>query len=231
MKSFTAVSVAALATLASATPMKRDNAQGIDISAFQPNINWSSVKNDIDFVYIKATEGVSYRNPSFSSQWSGATNANLIRGAYHFAHPNSGPGADQAQYFHSNGGGWSDDGYTLPGSLDIEYAPKGNSCYGLSQSSMSNWIGDFSDEYHSLTGRNPVIYTTTDWWKTCTGNDDSFGNSNPLWIAHYTSDPGPLPAGWDGAAFWQFADKGSDPGDQDYFGGDMQTLVDFATGK
>lgn len=32
--------------------------KGIDVSAYQPNVNWATVKaNGIKFVYIKATEG------------------------------------------------------------------------------------------------------------------------------------------------------------------------------
>ena len=49
-------------------------------------------------------------------------------------------------------GGWSSDGITLPGALDIEYAPSGNECYGLSQSAMVSWIKDFSNTYHSSVG-------------------------------------------------------------------------------
>lgn len=50
----------------------------------------------------------------------GATNAGVIRGAYHFARPDISSGATQATYFTTNGGGWSADGITLPGALDIE---------------------------------------------------------------------------------------------------------------
>ncbi|OAT02942.1 N,O-diacetylmuramidase [Blastomyces dermatitidis ER-3] len=46
-------------------------------------------------------------------------------------------GAEQANYFLAHGGGWSDDGITLPGMLDIETNPNGNQCYGLSASSGS----------------------------------------------------------------------------------------------
>jgi hypothetical protein len=51
---------------------------------------------------------------------SGATNAGLIRGGYHFARPDVSSGATQANYFLAHGGGWSADGRTLPGALDIE---------------------------------------------------------------------------------------------------------------
>lgn len=35
---------------------------------------------------------------------------------------------------------------------------------------------------------------------------------------------GTLPAGWSYETFWQFADSGSNPGDQDIFNGDMAGL-------
>jgi GH25 family lysozyme M1 (1,4-beta-N-acetylmuramidase) len=61
---------------------------------------------------------------------------------------------------------------------------------------MTAWIRDFSDTYHSKTGRYPTIYTTTSWWKQCTGNAGGFQNNNPLWIAHWASSVGELPAGY-----------------------------------
>ena len=90
----------------------------------------------------------------------------------------------QADYFVAHGGGWSADGQTLPGALDIEYNPYGpNECYGYSQAQMVEWIQSFSDQYHARTTRYPVIYTTLDWWVACTGNSPIFGNNNPLWLA------------------------------------------------
>lgn len=40
----------------------------------------------------------------FPANFAGAANASLIRGAYHYAHPNLTTGAAQAQYFLNNGG-------------------------------------------------------------------------------------------------------------------------------
>ncbi|KAL4064684.1 putative N,O-diacetyl muramidase [Scleroderma yunnanense] len=205
--------------------IERSKPKGIDVSSHQPNINWKGVaRNDISFAYIKATEGISYKSPKFHSQYTGAATAGLIRGAYHFARPDVSSGARQAMHFLANGGGWTDDGITLPGALDMEYNPYGAKCYGLGTSGMVSWIQDFSNTYHSRTGRYPVIYTTTEWWKTCTGNSAAFGATNPLWIARYASEIGALPAGWESASFWQHADSGPNPGDADLFNGDMDAL-------
>ncbi|KAF9968886.1 hypothetical protein BGZ73_009089 [Actinomortierella ambigua] len=200
--------------------------RGVDVSSYQPSVNWQSLKNGgIEFAYIKATEGTTYKNPKFNSQYIGATNAGLIRGSYHFAQPGSSSGAAQATYFLKNGGGWSGDGITLPGALDLEAG-----CYGLSQSAMVNWIKDFSNTYYATAKRYPVIYTTTSWWKQCTGNNASFGSQNPLWIARWASSVGELPAGWSYHTFWQYADHGEFPGDQDTFNGDSAGLKRFARG-
>jgi len=203
---------------------------GIDVSAYQGNINWGSIARYIDFSYAKATEGTYYTNPYFYNQYEGPYYAGLIRGAYHFAIPNNSSGKTQADYFIAHGGGWSADGKTLPGALDIEYNPYGSECYYLTQSQMVSWIWSFVHEYAYREHAYPVIYSTTDWWKTCTGNNGGFGNYDPLWIANYSaSNGGPLPSGWGFYTFWQYADHGSLPGDQDVFNGAYTQLKTLAT--
>ena len=202
---------------------------GLDVSGYQGAVNWGSVAaKGAKFAYVKATEGTTYTDPTFAHQYNGSYNAGLIRGAYHFARPNLSSGAAQADYFVAHGGGWSKDGKTLPPMLDIEYAPSGDQCYGLSQASMRNWIQSFSNEMHAKTTRYVTVYTTTDWWTKCTGNWSGLSQTNPLFIARYSSSPGTLPAGWGTWTFWQFADSGKFPGDQDQFNGSATRLLALA---
>jgi len=203
---------------------------GIDVSSYQGNINWSVVAPHIDFVYAKATEGTYYTNPDFTNQYLGPYNAGLIRGAYHFGIPNNSGGATQADYFVAHGGGWSADGKTLPGALDIEYNPYGSECYGLTQSQMTSWIHAFANEYAFKEHVYPVIYSTFNWWSTCTGNASGFSNNDPFWIACYCSTAGTLPAGYGFYTFWQYADSGAEPGDQDVFNGTYSRLQALALG-
>ncbi|HEY3754340.1 MAG TPA: lysozyme [Pseudonocardiaceae bacterium] len=204
---------------------------GLDVSSFQGAVNWATVAaNGAKFAYMKATEGTYYQNPDFSQQYNGSFGNGLIRGAYHFATPNTTTGAVQADYFVAHGGGWSADGKTLPGLLDIEYNPYGAECYGLSAAGMVNWILSFSNEYHAKTGRFPVIYTTTDWWSTCTGSQGDFSSTNPLMLACYCASPGTMPYHWALQTIWQFADSGTFPGDQDQFNGTVARLQALATG-
>jgi GH25 family lysozyme M1 (1,4-beta-N-acetylmuramidase) len=206
--------------------------RGMDVSGYQGNVNWSSAySKGARFAYIKATEGTGYVNPYFAQQYNGSYNVGMIRGSYHFARPNISSGATQADYFVAHGGGWSRDGKTLPGALDIEWNPySGGTCYGLSQTGMVAWIKAFSDEYHRKTTRWPVIYTATSWWSQCTGNRGDFTSTNPLWVARYASAPGTLPYAWGFYTFWQNADSGTFPGDQDVFNGAYDRLQALANG-
>jgi GH25 family lysozyme M1 (1,4-beta-N-acetylmuramidase) len=204
---------------------------GMDVSGYQGNVDWSAAwSGGGRFAYVKATESTSYTNPYFTQQYNGSYNVGMIRGAYHFATPDTSGGATQADYFIAHGGGWSADGKTLPGALDIEYNPYGASCYGLSKAGMVNWIHAFANEYHAREGVYPVIYSTFDWWNTCTGNSSGFATTSPFWIAKYSSSAGTLPAGYDYYTFWQHADSGVFPGDQDYFNGDTSRLKALALG-
>ena len=214
--------------LAAATP-------GIDVSHYQGGIDWGAVRTANNFVYMKATEGTTYRDPNFNSYYTGSYNAGLIRGAYHFGLPDRTSGAAQAQYFVSHGGGWSRDGKTLPPMLDIEYNPYGATCYGLSTGAMSQWIADFSNEVQRLTSRFPVIYTTTNWWNQCTGSNPNFAAANPLFVARYASSVGALPAGWGFYTIWQYSSSGHTPGiggnvDSDTFNGAPDRLLALANG-
>nr|VWP02528.1 Epa2p [Ganoderma boninense] len=229
------LALAVAAVSASPTPeleARASKPKGIDVSNWQGTVNFSTAKSHgVEFAYIKATEGTTYVDPTFSSHWESATKAGILRGAYHFAHPAGSSGAAQAEYFIAHGGGWSKDGRTLPGALDIEYNPSGSECYGMTHGQIVAFVKDFSDTYHKKTSVYPIIYTTTDWWKTCTGNSAEFGKTNPLWLADWSSSIGELPAGWKYATFWQYADKGSlGPGDQDEFNGTYDGLKKIASG-
>jgi len=198
---------------------------GIDVSGWQGNVDWNYWWNQGKrFVWVKATESTTYTNPYFAQQYNGSYNRGFIRGAYHFALPNKSSGAAQARYFSDHGGGWSGDGKTLPGALDMEYNPYGSTCYGLSKSAMTNWIRDFSNTYKARWNKYPAIYTSTSWWNQCVGS--SFGSTNPLWVARYSSSVGTLPYGWSYYTVWQYS---SSPIDQNTFNGSYDRLQVFAT--
>nr|WSS71188.1 lysozyme [Streptomyces sp. NBC_01175] len=205
--------------------------EGVDVASHQGNVAWSTLWNSgVKWAYVKATEGTYYKNTYFTQQYTGSYNVGMIRGTYHFATPDTTSGAAQANYFVDNGGGWSKDGRTLPGVLDIEWNPYGAQCYGKTQAAMVSWIRDFVNTYKARTGRDAVIYTATSWWKDCTGNNAGFGTTNPLWVARYNTTVGELPAGWGVYTIWQYTSSGPTVGDHNHFNGALDRVVALANG-
>lgn len=204
--------------------------KGIDVSVYQGSINWTEVKAaGISFAYIRATEGSTYRDPDFSANYLNAYYAKVIRGAYTYAVPSASSGATQATYFAEHGGAWSADNLTLPGMLDLE-----GGCYGMSKTSMDSWILSFYNTYKSKTGRDVVIYTSPNWWDTCTGGWSGMSTRSPLYVADWTSASSPtIPSGFPYATLWQYTDAGSVSGisgavDRDRFNGSAARLLALA---
>jgi GH25 family lysozyme M1 (1,4-beta-N-acetylmuramidase) len=201
---------------------------GMDVSSHQGAVNWTTAwNNGAKFAYVKATEGTTFQNPDFAQQYNGSFNVGMIRGAYHFALPDRSTGAAQGNFFVDHGGGWSNDGKTLPPAIDLEFNPYGATCYGKTQTQMVAWIHDIANTVKARTGRDPVFYTATSWWTECTGNSAAFSN-NPLWIPRYASSVGALPASWTFQTIWQNADSGVFPGDQNKFNGALDRVQAFA---
>src|SRR5205823_9556127 len=158
---------------------------GIDVSSHDhstADINWAgAAAGGTAFTYVKATEGFSYVNPYFDTDYQAAKNAGLYAGTYAFGRPDLGDPAGQADFFIDQSL-WTGDSRTLIPFLDIEWPYISlhlPACWGLSPAAMSTWIRAFLNEMQARIGRPPMIYTNKYWWNPCTGNDASFG-SYPL---------------------------------------------------
>ncbi|SBT52780.1 GH25 family lysozyme [Micromonospora narathiwatensis] len=217
---------------ASATTPPGYTIRGIDVSSHDHTlgpIDWPGVAaNGYKFAYIKATEGQTYLNPYFAEDYRAAKAAGLLVGAYHFARPDSRNPVAEANYFIDNAR-FAKDRQTLVPMLDLEwpYWSGAPACYGLTPTELSNWIRAFSNQVRARIGRPVMIYTNTNWWNPCTGNDASFGD-HPLDIAGYTATRPPLPAGWTTEAIWQYAPGNpSQPANhsQNVFNGDYAALT------
>ena len=89
---------------------------GIDISMFQSTINFNNIPAEIKYVYIKATEGVDYVDPSFISLYNKVKVTNKKFGFYHFFSEKTDP-AKQAEDFYNAIKGKN---YSLIPVLDVE---------------------------------------------------------------------------------------------------------------
>ncbi|KAL6233044.1 hypothetical protein BDW75DRAFT_242371 [Aspergillus navahoensis] len=231
-----------LVSIAAATVPPSENGtvtRGIDLFEIHLPVNWkTAVAEGVEFVFVKATEGIAYRNLRFKSQTgsavavSSSSNTTILHGAVHFALASHSTGAAQADFFISHGGNWTADGATLPGVLEMEGNISGKLCHGMSPAEITDWMMDFSDRYMEVTGRRPMLFLSAGWWEKCAGNNETFAGEHPLWLANWADEMGDLPAGWDKATFWQYSGTAGNgvSGEGDVFFGNKMELVRFARG-
>ncbi|MBT3224169.1 MAG: glycoside hydrolase family 25 protein, partial [Proteobacteria bacterium] len=206
-------------------------ARGIDISNHNKDIPWRTIvdKGVIDFVYVKASEGIHEVDPRFEANWSMLEKCHIKRGAYHYYEPRH-PADKQAQHFLKTLEG---DPGELPIALDIEkaFGTKQKNC-GKLLSEVSDWVATVS----AATHKPVIIYSYHQFWtKNLDCADDAAATplldqlaAQPLWIADVDPTPAPVTLpGWNDWVFWQYSYKGSVGGgglDLDRFNGDKEAL-------
>ncbi|WP_109830083.1 glycoside hydrolase family 25 protein [Reichenbachiella versicolor] len=196
---------------------------GCDISHWNGQVNWTALKKtDITFLFIKATQGLTYVDPDFEENWTTARNYGFLRGAYHFYQPQNDPQL-QAEHFLKTVE--LEKGDILP-VLDIEISN------GVSNETLSKDIGIWINTVKDKIGRYPIIYTDLYFWNAHIVDNYS---QCPLWLAEWeTSGKLYMPKGWVGEdwVFWQYSSTGTLSGipssknrtDMDYFNGSLHAL-------
>lgn len=173
--------------------------RGVDVSRHQDTINWEAVgRNEVDFAFIKATEGIDWIDPRFEENWEGASNAGIERGAYHFFRFCR-TGEEQAQHFLNT---VPPQANTLPPAVDVEYT--GNCGRRNSADHIRTELKAFIETISEAHGRAPFIYADSDAYRRIiAGHFEDV----PLWIPTLGEEPDP-PDGRDWT-FWQYDHQGS----------------------
>ena len=198
---------------------------GIDVSHYQGAVPWAQLPaQGVRFAYVKATEGTQTVDPAFAANWQGAREAGVLRGAYHFFHPEY-PAEAQAQHFLSTVGALGP--LDLPAALDLEVSDK------VSADTLAARALRWLQQVEAATGKRPVVYT--DPWFGSTYLASPQLRRYPLWIADYSAEPATLPGAWNGQqwAFWQHSQSGRVQGisgsvDLDTCRGSLEGLQRFA---
>lgn len=203
---------------------------GIDVSHWEAPVEWSMVRaQGIRFAFIKATEGETYVDSTFDENWAGAKRAGILRGAYHFFHPNMNP-TRQAERFIQTVRAVGDGG-ELPPVIDLEAADEIGRDTIISRA--KTWI----DRVQQTLGKRPIIYSSPyflkDSFSVPGGGPPAWTKDYVLWIANYEVSEPYLPKGWLKWTFWQYTDKGRISGintnvDLDWFNGTVAQLYQFA---
>ena len=178
---------------------------GIDVSKYQPSINWGSVKaSGIDFVIIRcgyrgASTGALIEDPYFKSHIKGAKSAGLKVGVYFFSTALSEAEAvEEASMCAALCGGY---GLNYPVFLDVESSSRpGYNTLSASQRTAN--IKAFCQTISSA-GYTPGLYANKTW---LTEKINTSSLSCKIWLAQYNAN-GPTYSGrYD---IWQYTSKGS----------------------
>ncbi len=170
--------------------------EGIDVSRYQAVVDWDLIADqDIDFVFVKATEGATHTDLFFKENWHQIKSAGMRRGAYHFYRPRT-PAVEQANLFVANVRLESGD---LPPVLDIEVLDKVDPKRMVAD--LKIWLVLITRHY----GVRPIVYTNLSFYNQyMAGQFDEY----PLWIARYSHHK-PVPACGRKWEFWQYGSQGT----------------------
>ncbi len=151
---------------------------GIDVSKHNGDIDYDKVRDDdYQFVFIKASEGKTYKDPAFDRNHRDASKAGLKVGAYHFFRKNR-TGQEQADNFLSAIKGKT---FDLPLVIDLE-DDWGNGA-AVSRKTAIERVMTMIDILHKK-GYQVMIYTNLD------GYEKYYQNmlvDCDLWLCSFTS--------------------------------------------
>lgn len=170
---------------------------GIDVSNHQGRIDWDKVAKDenVQFVYIKATEGATYVSPTFEQNIQEARKAGMKVGCYHFLRATS--------YIHDQFRNFieycREDEQDLAPLIDIEV--KGS----WLDEEVADSVKLFADLLEEYYGVRPIIYTGTNFYNKYLSEE--FNDGYELFIAKYSENEPELIDGTD-YTIWQFTDCG-----------------------
>lgn len=199
-------------------------AEGIDVSSYQPAVDWTVVQANKSFAFIKATEALSFVDSHYADHIEGADAAGLMFGAYHFFRPEIDAIA-QATHFLDVVSTSPLGLPTLPLVLDVEI-----NSHGLQPGAVIDGVAAWVDYVTAQTKRRPMVYTMPGFWNTLPAGHFDCSKAY-LWVAHFGVMRPLIPNGWSDWTFWQYTDKGGAQGvgpnmDLDVFNG---TANDLAT--
>lgn len=192
--------------------------QGIDVSHHQKTIKWPQVaQQNIQFAFIKATEGGDFKDSKFKENWEAAQAAGIDVGAYHFF-TFCKSGREQAENFMETVPVKKG---ALPPVIDVEFG--GNCALKVKDAAVLAELDTLQQLLYEKYQEKPIFYVTkTAYQRFLKGNFPAHG----IWIRDIYGEPS-LEDGreW---LFWQYANRGHLEGIEGYvdlniFRGNVET--------
>jgi lysozyme len=195
--------------------------QGIDISSHNGMINFDAVVEDgYSFVFMKVSEGETFKDDNYRINYAKAKKAGLKIGAYHFFRFDV-DGVSQAVNFLNAIGSNTPD---MALAIDVE---KHGNPAGVDMALITERLTRMV-EYLNLKGYRVMFYSNNNGYYDYL--EENFKGC-ALWICAFSNPP--INASWD---FWQYSHSGSVKGingkvDLDVFYGSREEWYDYLIGR
>lgn len=173
--------------------------RGIDLSHHNGAVDMQAFADKIDFLYLKASEGATWRDPMYNTYYAQAKAAGIAVGAYHFFNFTI-DGRLQAENFL-----WQTRHHSLdlPPVIDVETHTQASQPDDKVVARLSEMITALRE-----AGHDPLIYTHR--YGVSRFIDRLDVSPRPgLWISSFTDPPLPDSVDW---VIWQYSNVGSMPG-------------------
>lgn len=195
-------------------PSSNEIYNGIDVSEWQEIIDFKKVKEDeIDVVYIKASQGTDYIDPYFERNYKNAKDNGLKIGVYHFLTARTIEEArEEADFFAAV---ISKKEFDCKLAMDFEVFGK------LNKIKINEISKAFLERLEEKTKKELVIYT--DVSNAINIFDEELARKYPIWIAEYGVLEPSNNEKWETWVGFQYADNGRIRGIRGYVDKDMFT--------
>lgn len=162
---------------------------GIDVSHWQGGIDWDRVAGQVDFAYIRFSDGSSHPDERFEANWSAASQTDLLIGPYQYVRGSLTATQQALELCEAIEGR----NFALPPAIDVE-DPNTH----IPASFVLEWCEVIIENLH----RMPIVYTTPSYWQ------ETFAMAQPLWISHVQTWAPLVPEAWGAWLLWQMSWKG-----------------------
>lgn len=183
-------------------PTSMPTLRGIDVSAWQRDIDWGAVKDSgVAVALIRSSEGESVVDAYFERNYAGAKAANIAVGFYHFMTAETVEEAmHQADFFISVIDGKEADCLLA---LDVGGGSR------LSNDAITAVANAFLSRVEERTGLGVMLYT--DAWAAKARFGESLAKY-PIWVANYGVEEPEGNGKWPYWVGFQYSDEGKVPG-------------------
>ncbi|WP_080934369.1 glycoside hydrolase family 25 protein [Xanthomonas albilineans] len=190
--------------------------KGIDISHKDGNIDFEKVADaDVNYVFMKATEGGTYQDPNYGLYRGDALSAKLRLGTYHYFRGLSSTPEEQRDNIVSTLSKNDFDASCEHFAIDVELTGNENATPELMADNLYALLQLLENEA-ILGGKKPLIYCAARFWDEHVAGDKHDFSQYPLWVASWDVDQPRIPKVWSDAgktwSIWQYTSKGNVPG-------------------